>query len=404
MNIEDLVKLLTDNPKLMSTNYISNPKLAKRLKVSINDVLMLKSLVKKEEIPSEEYTKKIDNEKGTIQSDVETTFEPKNDEELAALHKIDTDKYRISTYWSKMKPNGNFTSSVLATLIDKENSPSYFQEEFITFLKTYKPIAKIAKRKELSIVDGVCIILPKQDAHFNKHDMYGDNDIDKRFDIVYKSTEKMVSKVNNASYIDEIVYIVGSDQFNSEWTGATTKFTPQSNILSYQGAFTEICNHEISVINMLLEYAQNVKIMFLPGNHDEYVGWHLINWLEAYYRETEGIEFNSSIENTKYHRFGNSAMMFNHGDAIKPKELAHKFPIGFKDEWSECEHYFIYTGDRHVEMSLDIHGIKFYQVPQLSNAKSRWDDKQGYIDSKAEMTAFVVTEKKGISDILKDIL
>lgn len=76
----------------------------------------------------------------------------------------------------------------------------------------------------------------------------------------------------------------------------------------------------------------------------------------------------------------------------------------FKEEWSNCDYYYSFVGDKHHEMSKDIHGIKFYQIPQLSNAKSYWDDKQGHTSSKAEMTAFVITSTQGLTDIYKEIL
>lgn len=57
-----------------------------------------------------------DNEKGTLTSTTTSKFDPKNDAELAELHKVDLTKYKISTYWSKLKPSGKFTSSVMCTL------------------------------------------------------------------------------------------------------------------------------------------------------------------------------------------------------------------------------------------------------------------------------------------------
>lgn len=353
-------------------------------------------------IEFDEECKKINKEKGTLESTVISGFEPKDDQELAKLHKVDLTKYKISSYWTKQRGD-KFTSSLLCTLI-KEESPEKFQTDFKEFLRDFKPSRVIIKNEYVLTKPKVAIILPKQDAHFNKWDMGGSNSIKDRFTKDQKSILNMLLKAGASNSIEEVVYIVGSDQFNSEWTGMTTKFTPQTNILTYQEAFQEICNHEVEIITTLLYYSQRVKIVFVPGNHDEFVGWHLIHWLESYFRENKGISFDSSVENTKYFKYSNSAVMLNHGDDIKPKELAHKFPIGFKDEWSSCNHFYIFTGDKHTELSLDVHGIKFYQVPQLSSAKSKWDDKKGFIDSRAEMTAFVIGDSGGMSDIYKQIL
>lgn len=344
---------------------------------------------------------KVDKDKGTLESTVWTDYEPKDDAELAILHKVNLDKYTISNYYSKYR-NGKYGSTVFCKLRPLDDVQT-FQEEFKEFLKEFKPSPLIAKITKNKAKPNISLILPKQDAHFNKFDINGDNDIDVRFNIHHTSVLNMLHKASSVNNIKEVVYIVGSDQFNSEWTNATTKGTPQKNILTHQEAFKAICNHEVEIINTLLHYSETVKVVFLPGNHDQFVGWHLVDWLESYYRDND-IEIDSSIENTKYHKFGNTGIMFNHGDAIKPKELAAKFPIGFKHNWSKCDNYIIFTGDKHTELSLDIHGIKFYQVPQLSSAKSDWDDKQGYIDSKAEVTSFVITENNGMSDIYKDLL
>lgn len=73
---------------------------------------VLEKSVELETITSSDSIIKVNNDKGTFESTVESMFEPKNSEELAALHHIDLTKYKISSYWSKLKSNGKFTSSV----------------------------------------------------------------------------------------------------------------------------------------------------------------------------------------------------------------------------------------------------------------------------------------------------
>lgn len=340
---------------------------------------------------------------GTLSSTIIVDFEPKDDIELAKLHKVDLTKYKISSYWTKQRGD-KFTSSLLCTLIKKDSAEG-FQNEFKEFLTTQvvAPTKFTLKSGQDSKKPRVSLILPRQDAHFNKLDINGDNNIEARFLDDAFATANFIKKAQATNYLQEIVYIVGSDQFNSEWTGLTTKGTPQQNILSYQDAFKVICEHEAAMLQALRQECDTLKVVFIPGNHDQYVGWHLINWLEAYLKNS-GITFESSTLNTKYHKFGNTGVMLNHGDAMKPAALAAKFPIGFKDQWSSCEHFIILTGDKHTELSMDFNGIKFYRVPQLSTSTSGWDDKNGYIDSKAESTAFVITEDNGVSDIYKTVI
>jgi type IV secretory pathway TrbF-like protein len=55
-------------------------------------------------------------------------------------------------------------------------------------------------------------------------------------------------------------------------------------------------------------------------------------------------------------------------------------------------------------VSQDFNGIKFYQIPAFSKAKSLWDDKMGHVMSKAEVTGFLVEEGSGMTNIFKQYL
>lgn len=82
-----------------------------------------------------------DLESGSFKSTAVSDFDPKSEKELAELHKIDLNKYRIKNYWSKMTPSGKFTSSVfcverkLGDSVDKESlieAVSQFIENKVT--------------------------------------------------------------------------------------------------------------------------------------------------------------------------------------------------------------------------------------------------------------------------------
>lgn len=352
--------------------------------------------------PYQVITTSADVEKGEYRSEAVVDEEPRTVEELYTLHKIDPQRYKIKNYWSKVRPGGKFTSSVFATEIRGLDQQS-FQDTFTDFLRSYEPAPVTPKLSDRGH-NQISLIFPKQDAHYNKYDIDGNNDIEARFNDEFLSAMYMVQKARLTSNIGQIVYVVGSDQFNSEWTACTTKGTPQQNIHTYQEAFKLICDHEINMLNHFATQTNDVRVVFIPGNHDEYVGWHLIHFLESYYRNDDKFSFDTSTKNTKYHRYGTSAIMFNHGDDIKPKDLAYLFPIGFKEEWSNCDNYYIFTGDKHTELSMDIGAIKFYRIPQLSPATGKWDDKRGYTSSKSEMTSFVISEVNGMTDIYKEII
>ena len=326
--------------------------------------------------------------------------EPTPDEIIAA-HKIDVTQWKLSQFWSKQKSKGFQVSALFTKLSQKED----FHQRFLDFLQEYdSPHIPIVSPKKSYPFPNTCLIYNKQDSHLNKYDIEGDNDIQNRFSTIEEKTEKILKKACLATNLQKVIYIIGSDEFNSEWTSMTTKGTPQQNILPYHVSFELICKHEVAIISKLLQYSKEVEVVYCPGNHDEYVGWHMMSWLKVYFRNQENLSVDITPDYTKYLKYSNTALCINHSDAQKPERLAQNFPIEFREHWSSCDHYYIFSGDKHTELTRSIGGIKFYQIPALSTSKSRWDSKNGYATSKPEMTAFLIEENNGMTDIYKELI
>ena len=334
-----------------------------------------------------------------------TPDEIKSLEELIEKSKIDTSKWEITKYVQNYWGNSKTPHWQVKAWMAKKTSEQLFQDSFVEFLKEYQPKCSEVKLREQNPDKSLaCLIINKQDSHLNKFDVDGDNDINKRFSNILNKVEIIVNQASLSNYMESVIYIIGSDEFNSEFTGTTTKGTPQQNLLTYHDSFERICNHEVEMIKMLLENVDDVQVVYVAGNHDEFVGWHMINWLNAYFKSNLRVTFDCSPRYRKYVSYGETAMMFNHGDAMKPAKLASVFPIEFREEWSNNKNFYIFTGDKHHEISIDFGGIKFYQIPAFSNAKSSWDEKNGYTISRAEVTGFLIDFEQGMTNIFKQYL
>ena len=343
--------------------------------------------------------------KGTGEIVANVSEEIKSLEDLIEKCKIDTDKWEITKYVQNYWGNGENPHWQVKAWLGKKSTEQVFQDSFVDFLSSYQPVSQEVMSPKIEVTkENAMLVINKQDSHLNKYDIDGNNNIAQRLaDIIYK-VEVIVTQAKLSNNLENITYILGSDEFNSEFTGTTTKGTPQTNTHTYHDSFKFICDHEILVITMLLQYAENVNVVYVAGNHDEFAGWHMITWLEAYFRNTNRVSFDCSPKYRKYVSYGSSAMMFNHGDAIKPAKLAALFPMEFKDGWSFHNNFYIFTGDKHHEVSQDFNGIKFYQIPAFSNAKSLWDDKNGHTMSKAEVTGFLIEQGSGMTNIFKQYL
>lgn len=320
------------------------------------------------------------------------------EEEIVDHFNIDLTKYRISQIWHKTTPGGKYSISVNLQAL-KGNETINLDEEFILKLNSLQPINQL----QLPIITDkpkACLVIPKQDAHWDKMDIDGNNSIEDRFSTFTKNMLYQLEKIQKTNTLEKIIYIVGSDEFNSEWTSQTTKGTPQQNTMSYQKAFEKVSEFSIEFIKLLRFYTPKVEVVLLNGNHDHNVSWHLANLLKHVFSKNESITIDTDLSNTKIVEYSSSLILLNHGDEMKPKDLATKFPIIAKDKWSKFDNYFVLSGDKHHEQAYDYNGIRTYQVPQLSKAKSLWDDKKGHLCSKAELVTFLF-EEEGLSNILR---
>ena len=343
--------------------------------------------------------------KGTGEVTAQFSEEIKSLDELIEKCKIDTEKWEITKYVQNYWGNGENPHWQVKAWLGKKTAEQVFQDSFVDFLEAYEPVSQGVTSPEFNVGNELAmLVINKQDSHLNKYDIDGNNDIVDRLAKIMFKVGTIISQARLSNNLENITYIIGSDEFNSEYSGATTKGTPQTNTHTYHDSFRFICDHEVMMITMLLQHAETVNVVYVAGNHDEFVGWHMVTWLQSYFRNVERVSFDCSPKYRKYISYGSSALMFNHGDAIKPAKLAALFPMEFKEGWSFHENFYIFTGDKHHEVSQDFNGIKFYQIPAFSNAKSLWDDKMGHTMSKAEVTGFLIEQSSGMTNIFKQYL
>jgi len=390
----EILEFVTSAPKVLNTAKEIMDEIEKNSK-------SLTQFVKFQYVSGQE-----NKEKGTKEFNFTANNIP-TEEEIIEHFNIDTNKFKISQIWHKTTPSGKYSISVNLQAL-KGNQTIGLDEKFIEKLNSITntislPLDKKWFNSSEPNKPKASLIIPKQDAHWNKADINGNNSIEDRFKQFTQLLLQQLEKATATNTLEEIVYIIGSDEFNSEATGETTKGTPQQNILSYNQSFEKISEFNIEVIKLLRFYTPKVKVLLLNGNHDHNVSWHLAHLLKHIFKKNESIEIDDNLLNTKTYSYKTNLVLLNHGDAIKPKDLAAKFPILAKEQWSQHSNYYVLTGDKHHEISHDFNGVMWYQVPQLSNAKSKWDDKCGYNTSKAELLTFLF-EEDGLSNIFRKIL
>lgn len=344
-----------------------------------------------------EQTTRVNEEKGTLESTLEVSFDPQTVEQLAKLHKIDLTKYKISNYWSKLKSNGKFTSSVFATL---RKPKDYTPEDFSKFLTTWEPLSiKIDLMEkdfspETEIVD---IELNLADFHLAKRSFQKDTVESKTFDY-YKIVNELVTKVKNSYIINKLVFPISNDFFHSDnYQNTTTAGTPQDVTVWYDEEYEKGFDILANTINYLLTQAKEVEVILVQGNHDRTKSFYVAHALEIFFKGYKNVKFQRHHSVTKHTVVGNTFIGYHHGNC-KLESLPLIFaasPDTCKD-FANAKYREIHTGDKHHYMAKEVNGtgVRIQQLPSLS-MDDRWHVDNGFINQIRAGIAFVYHPNKG---------
>ena len=324
-------------------------------------------------------TKKVNNEKGTIESTLILDFEPKDDLELAKLHKIDLSKYIITNYWSKLLPNGKFTSSVFSK---RKQSKDYTLQDFEKFLESYVPKFILPEKKKNNPgLETIDIELSIADFHIGKKTLEGETILDKKIQFINVVAD-LLTKVTNNYNIDTIVFPIGNDYFHTDnYLNNTTNGTPQDILTGYDNEYEEGFNLLVGAIQLLNLNAKNIEIILVQGNHDRTKCFYLAHALEVFFKGNKKIKFKREHSTTKFTILGNTFIGYHHGNC-KIEELPLVFATN-KDSsvaFGNALYRHIHTGDKHHYMAKEIKGVRIQQMPSLSGT-DRWHLDNNYINN-----------------------
>jgi len=361
--------------------------MAEKLEITEGEVdELLKELRGKDSTVEEEIveyissTRKVNNEKGTLESTLVLDYEPKDDLELAALHKINLDKYVITNYWSKVLPNGKFTSSVFSKL---KKPQDYTPEDFAKFLQEYKPQHSVVKFVDIhpdkKTVD---IEISLSDFHLAKRVIDGNNDIEVRKSAYMHVVQELVKNVRGVYNIGTVVFPISNDFFHTDnYQHATTNGTPQDTIVDYAQEYEAGFDLLVQAIDFLKSNADNVEVILVQGNHDRTKSYYLAHALEVYYSEDLDVYFDRTTSLVKAVVLGNTFIGYHHGNCkIEDLPLLFATHKDYSQQFGNAVYREVHTGDKHHYMAKEVKGVRIQQMPSLSGT-DRWHSDNNFVHS-----------------------
>jgi hypothetical protein len=378
--------LLFQLEKLLSWKK-SKKFMAEKLQITESEVEeLLKELREKDSNVTEEVTeyisstRKVNNEKGTLESTLVLDYEPKDDLELAALHKINLDKYVITNYWSKVLPSGKFTSSVFSKL---KKPQDYTPEDFAKFLQEYKPQHSAVKFVDIhpdkKTVD---VEISLSDFHLAKKVIDGNNDIEVRKAAYMHVVQELVKNVRGVYNIDTVVLPISNDFFHTDnYQNQTTAGTPQDTIADYAQEYEHGFDLLVQAIDFLKANAEEVQVVLVQGNHDRTKSYYLAHALEVYYSKDSTIYFDRTTSLIKAVVLGNTFIGYHHGNC-KLEDLPLLFATHkeYSTYFGNAVYREVHTGDKHHYMAKEVKGVRIQQMPSLSGT-DRWHSDNNFVHS-----------------------
>ena len=332
-----------------------------------------------------------DLDKGTAKIKGLSATEPRSAEEIIELLKIDTTKWKLSSYWNKERHDGWFISAMVTAI--KHEPKDILAEVISNFNPRYEQIGEVFVNEKFTS-DSVGII-STQDLHFGKED---NTDIVNHFKA---AVINLVGRAYMSHKLNKIIYVIGGDLLNMDtFSGTTTGGTPVDNAQRAQDAYTEAFDALFWSINYLKQFCDNLHVVYVPGNHDRLSSYHMAHALsKCFDKEDYSIYFDVEYAERKVVVYGHNFFAFEHGDVSK-KNTALVYATEFPVSWGATKYRTCFTGHFHSKKTVEFttenehNGFAVKHLPSLCST-DYWHYHNKFIGSKRQAIMEIHDVEKG---------
>ena len=244
-------------------------------------------------------------------------------------------------------------------------------EELLEALRDNTPVAQLSPTIHEQ-ADGM-LEIPLFDMHWGIADLE-----------YYKDTLENILEIIASKKWEKIVIPVGQDLFHNDSIahGITTKGTPIEKV-NLKKAVYDAKTFYFNMIDTALANANEVQVIYSPGNHDKTVGWMFVQILLERYGK--GI-VDDSLADRKAVLWNGCFIGITHGDkkTDTAQGLRGKFTMEFPTLFALAKVREIHTGHLHNENSKDEYGVLVRRM-STGNKDDEWTITEGYKSQKRFM-------------------
>lgn len=209
-----------------------------------------------------------------------------------------------------------------------------------------------------------------------------------------RALQTLLERVSGYDF-NQIVYVVGNDLFNSDdLESRTTKGTVVTTDGRYHKTFYKVRRMVTDAIEQLRQVAR-VKVIMVPGNHDNLSVWHLGDSLECYFHKYPDVEIDNTPKPRKYEEYGNVMLMFTHGDKGKRQDYPLLMATEQPEMFGRTRYREAHTGHTHMTKMDEQHGVRVRVLPALCPPDD-WHAENGFVGNLRNAEAYVWNQKEGL--------
>jgi len=336
-----------------------------------------------------------DAKKGEAELTLRTSEEIRNLEELIQKTNIDTEKWEITKYVQNYW--GNYDQphwQVKAWLCKKQiNQAETVEKVLNNYKSSYQPLSKSNILVNDVYTNYCSAFIDLTDFHLDKKEVTGKT-IQEKIKNYESVLDRLLFKSYKAHYLEEIVFVVGSDLFHTDtFFNTTTNGTPQDTNIDWDEAYELAFDLHVKVINKLKQFCETLRIILIQGNHDRTKSFYLAHSLSKYFSTDSNINFDIKRESRKIYTYGNTFIGLHHGNC-KIDELPLIFAKEFASTWGRCVYHEVKVGDKHYYFEKEIKGVRIKQLPSLSDP-DRWHNDGNFVQNIRAGICTIYDKEKG---------
>jgi hypothetical protein len=257
--------------------------------------------------------------------------------------------------------------------------------------KEYITPFNLERKSEKDVLSGEYLEIDVCDLHFGSD---ANHSPEKRFedaiaDIIDRIGDRKFDKI----YFPLLADIFHYDNFQKATTGGTIVTTDG---LSPYDIFDLGIESFVRVIGKLSEISP-VEVLYIAGNHDRISGYHLVKLLEAFFKDSSNVTFDSEHKSRKYRVIGTSLVGWMHGDMPKAR-ASNWLQVEAREEWGKTRYSEIHSGNFHSQSGKEDGGVVLRYLPALTNI-DQWHYDKGYVGATRSMVSFVWDKELGLREI-----